>query len=191
MFGYGVVRLIDGLDGEHGPGPAWTSGHPLFLAGLVLFGAVVVRLRRLVPIPSTAQRVTASVAMMLAVAGIIAFVRVIVLDLMVWFLAADNAEMAVISAKIGTFPGILPEAVWDLSPLLFEVGLLALTAQLAVLRQRRLAAWSPVLILVGCWRIATNLNLLPAGAAPFGLALSPVAWRPARDGLPTSGGGGD
>jgi hypothetical protein len=35
IFGYGVVRLIDGLDGEYGPGLTWIIGHLLFLAGLV------------------------------------------------------------------------------------------------------------------------------------------------------------
>lgn len=177
MFGYGVVRLIDGLDGEYGPGPAWTIGHLLFLAGLVLFGCVVVRLRSLVPTTTTARKVTASVAMVLALAGIVAFVRVIILDLMVGFQAADNAEMDVIRDDIGNVPGILPEAVWDLGPLLFEVGLISLTIQLAVLHPRRLAAWSPVLIVIGFVCIMINLNLLPAGAALFGLALSPVAWR--------------
>jgi hypothetical protein len=177
MFGYGVVRLIDGLDGEYGPGPAWTIGHLLFLAGLVLFGCVVVRLRSLVPTTTTTRKVTASVAMVLALAGIVAFVRVIILDLMVGFQAADNAEMDVIRDDIGNVPGILPEAVWDLGPLLFEVGLISLTIQLAVLHPRRLAAWSPVLIVIGFVCIMINLNLLPAGAALFGLALSPVAWR--------------
>jgi hypothetical protein len=177
MFGYGVVRLIDGLDGEYGPGPAWTIGHLLFLAGLVLFGCVVVRLRSLVPTTTTARKVTASVAMVLALAGIVAFVRVIILDLMVGFQAADNAEMDVIRDDIGNVPGILPEGVWDLGPLLFEVGLISLTIQLAVLHRRRLAAWSPVLIVIGFVCIMINLNLLPAGAVLFGLALSPVAWR--------------
>jgi hypothetical protein len=60
------------------------------------------------------------------------------------------------------------------------VGLISLTIQLAVLHPRRLAAWSPVLIIIGFGCIMINLNLLPAGAALFGLALSPVAWRYAR-----------
>src|SRR3712207_3367143 len=38
LFGYGVVRLVDGRDGAYGPGLAWTIGHLLFLAGLVMFG---------------------------------------------------------------------------------------------------------------------------------------------------------
>ena len=177
MFGYGVVRLFDGLDGEYGPGLAWTNGHLLFLAGMVLFGVVIVQLGRLVPITTTARQVTASVAVALALAGVVAFARVIVLDLVVGFLAADNAEMRMIRDSIGDFPGILPEAVWDLGPLLFMVGLLTLTVQLAVLHPRRLAAWSPVMVAVGFLCIMVNLNLLPVGAALFGLALAPVAWR--------------
>jgi hypothetical protein len=178
LFGYGVIRLFDGLDGEYGPGLAWTIGHLLFLSGIVLFGVVIVRLGRLVPATTTARRVTASVAVAIALAGVVAFVRVFVLDLVVGFLAADNAEMHMVRDDIGDFPSILPEAVWDLGPLLFMVGLLTLTVQLAVLHPRCLAAWSPVIIIVGFLCIMVNLNLLPVGAALFGLALAPVAWRP-------------
>ena len=177
MSGYGVIRLFDGLDGEFGPGLAWTIGHLLFLSGMVLFGVVIVQLGRLVPVTTTARQVTASVAVALALAGIIAFVRVIVLDLVVGFLAADNAEMLMIREDIGDFPGILPEAVWELGPLLFMVGVLTLTVQLAVLHPRRLAAWSPVMVAVGFLCIMINLNLLPVGAALLALALAPVAWR--------------
>jgi hypothetical protein len=184
LFGYGVVRLVDGRDGEYGPGSAWTIGHLLFLAGMLLFGVIVVRLRRLVPATTTARTVTASVAMGLATAGVVAFVRVIILDLVVGFRAADHAEMGAISNDIGDLPGVLPEAVWDLGPLLFGVGLLALTVQLAALAPRRLAAWSPVLIVVGLVCIMINLNLLPVAAALFGLALAPIAWRFAENGQP-------
>jgi ABC-type Na+ efflux pump permease subunit len=45
MFGYGVTRLIDGLDGSHGPGPAWTLGHLMFLVALLLYGVVAAGLR--------------------------------------------------------------------------------------------------------------------------------------------------
>jgi hypothetical protein len=184
MFGYGVVRLIDGRDGEYGPGLAWTTGHLLFLASLVLFGVVVVQLRRLVSSTTTAQQVMASVAMVLALAGVVAFVRVIIIDLVVGFRAADNPDMRVVRDDIGNVPGVLPEAVWDLGPLPFVVGLVTLTMLLAVLHPRLLAAWSPVLIVIGFACIMVNLNLLPVGAALIGLALAPVAWRYTRRSLP-------
>jgi hypothetical protein len=60
-------------------------------------------------------------------------------------------------------------------PLLFEVGLLALLVQLAVLRPRRLPVSSPVLFVGGVVLIGINLDLLPLGAALFWLALAPAA----------------
>src|SRR4051794_31461946 len=48
LFAYGIVRLIDGADGNHGPGLAWTIGHLLFLAGFLLYAAVLVGLRQLI-----------------------------------------------------------------------------------------------------------------------------------------------
>jgi hypothetical protein len=83
MFGYGVARPIDGRDGEYGPGLAWTVGHLPFLAGLLLFGVVFVRLRSLVPTTMMPRKVTASAALALGVARVVAFVRVIILDMVV------------------------------------------------------------------------------------------------------------
>ncbi|MGH2583998.1 MAG: hypothetical protein ACRDJE_03720 [Dehalococcoidia bacterium] len=57
----------------------------------------------------------------------------------------------------------------------FVVGLITLTVVLA--------AWSPVLIVIGFACIMVNLNLLSVGAALIGLALAPVAWRYARHSL--------
>ena len=183
MFGYGVARLIDGRDGEYGPGLAWTVGHLLFLAGLRLFGVVFVRLRRLVP-TTMPRKVMASAALALGVAGVVAFVRVIIRDLVVGFRADSNADMDMVRHDIGNRPGILPSAVWNLGPILFEVSFIVLAVQLAVLHPRRLAYWSPALIVIGFVCIMINLNLLPVGAALFVLALAPPAWRSAGNSLP-------
>ena len=32
VLAYGVIRILDGLDGSRGPGLAWTSGHIAFMA---------------------------------------------------------------------------------------------------------------------------------------------------------------
>ena len=53
---YGVLRLIDGMDGDHGPGVAWNLGHTFFLAAFLLLGAFVVELRRLVPAATVRMR---------------------------------------------------------------------------------------------------------------------------------------
>jgi hypothetical protein len=39
---YGLLRLIDGLDGDHGPALAWNLGHTLFFIAFVLFGVLIV-----------------------------------------------------------------------------------------------------------------------------------------------------
>ena len=43
---YGLARLIDGIDGSKGPGPAWTIGHLFFLVALALFGVAMVGTER-------------------------------------------------------------------------------------------------------------------------------------------------
>lgn len=58
LFGYGIVRLIDGIDGVYGPGLAWSIGHLLFLAGFLTFAVVLARLPRLL-LPAAGRRVFA------------------------------------------------------------------------------------------------------------------------------------
>jgi len=41
LLGYGVLRLMDGIDGSHRPGLAWNLGHVSFLAAFVLFGVLI------------------------------------------------------------------------------------------------------------------------------------------------------
>jgi multisubunit Na+/H+ antiporter MnhG subunit len=74
LLAYGIVRLIDGADGNHGPGRARTIGHLLFLAGFLLYAAVLVGLRRLI----VRGRGLATVAVVARLIGVVAFVRVIV-----------------------------------------------------------------------------------------------------------------
>jgi hypothetical protein len=179
MAAYGVVRLVDGLDGSHGPGLAWTVGHGMFLLAMLLFGVVVVGLRRQVPATTPARRLVSRAATALGLAGVVAFVRVIVLDLVVGFRAADHAEMSRLSDEVEHYPGLLPgavyEAAYELGPLLFLVGLLTLVVQLAVLHPRRLPPWAPILLVLGFAVIVVDLNLLPLGGALLGLALAPLA----------------
>jgi hypothetical protein len=175
---YGVVRLVGQAQGRYGPGLAWTAGHLLFLAGLVLFAPVLVGLYRLVPATSRARRLAALVTLAVAGVGLLLFVRVALIDLVVGLRAADHQAMDQLYGQIGDFPGLLPAVFYSLGPLLFEVGLAALLVQLAVLRPRRLPWWSPVLFLAGLVMISIDLDLLPVGAALFALALAPAAWRP-------------
>ncbi|MFG2058613.1 hypothetical protein ACGFI9_31770 [Micromonospora sp. NPDC048930] len=157
LFGYGILRLIDRLDGHSDKGAwAWNTGHTLFLLGIVGFGAMIVGLRRVLRTRSPRLRVVDDVAAVAGLIGAVAFVWVILGDLFPRF--ADAVPP--------------PDAVLLGGPALFELGLLVLLVRTAALRL--LPAWGPVLVLVGFLAIAVNLNLLPVGAALVLAGLLPL-----------------
>ena len=78
---YGLLRLVDGLDGDHGPGLAWSLGHALFLISFVLLGVLAVGMRHLVPASTAWTRVVASLATVSALFGVGCFLWVILGDL--------------------------------------------------------------------------------------------------------------
>jgi hypothetical protein len=152
LLTYGVLRLIDGRDGDQGSGFWWNTGHLAFLLGMLVFAALAVGLRSLAP-----DRV-ADVATVTVLVGTVAFVWVILGDLFPRF---DDAVP-------------VPDLVMS-GPILFQVGLLALLVRLVV--RRLLPVWSPVLVLLGFVPIAVNLDLLPLGALLILAGLSPLAVR--------------
>ncbi|RKT06192.1 hypothetical protein BX286_4230 [Streptomyces sp. 3211.6] len=165
---YGVVRLADP---GHGPGPAWTVGHVFLAAGLVLFGAVFLGLRRLAVPAGRAGRAGAGVATGLGLAGAVAAVAQAGIDLVVGFQATDRAGMDRLFEEVQGRPGVEP-VVYSVGPMLFYVGLLWLVTQLAV--QRRTGVWRPVAVLLGTAVMAVSLDLIPLGALLFAAALSPL-----------------
>jgi hypothetical protein len=170
LFAYGIVRLIDGVDGNHGPGLAWTIGHLLFLAGFLLYAAVLVGLRRLI----VRGRGVATVAVVAGLIGVVAFVRVIVIDLIVGIRAVDPDAMDRIGGEYDRWPGNLGiyDTFYEIGPLLFLFGLLTLAILLTV--GRKLPVWSPVLLVLGFVLITINLDLMPLGAAALLLAVLPL-----------------
>ncbi|MFB4320041.1 hypothetical protein [Actinomadura sp. 21ATH] len=169
MLTYGAVRLIDGRDGQHGPGPAWTIGHLFFLGSLLLYGAVIAGVHariRAIAGGGRAQRITAGVMAAVAAFGLVTFVRVAIIDIVVGLQAADPAEKSMLGDRYADVPAVLPQAVYEIGPALFMVGLLALLVQYAAVAPGRkaVAALSPVLLLVAFAAITANLDLLPVGA---------------------------
>lgn len=154
---YGLLRLVDGLDGDRGNGPAWDLGHLAFFAGIVLFAVLAVALRGLARPAVRWQRVLVDVAAAAAVFGAGCFLWVITGDLFEEF------------SEAAPLPGPLELA----GPLLFQAGLLVLLGRLALLR--RLPAWSPVAMVVGFVALAVSLDLLPLAALVIGAALLPLA----------------
>ncbi|HEY1487547.1 MAG TPA: hypothetical protein VGF84_15685 [Micromonosporaceae bacterium] len=179
IIAYGVARLIDGLDGTHGPGPAWTIGHLFFLAGLLLFGVAMIGLRNRVE----RGRIVATVAATAGLVGLVAFVRTTLIDLIVGFQGVDRAGMNRIYPRYDGWPGGLPtgltDALGNVGPALFLLGLLTLTILLVAARPAMWSWWSPVLVAIGFAAISVNLDLLPVGGAALLLALLPAYRRTA------------
>ncbi|MER7174406.1 hypothetical protein [Streptomyces mesophilus] len=156
---YGLLRLVDGMDGQHGPGLAWNLGHTLFLLGFVLFGVVTVRLRQLVPVATARRQLLANAAAAAGMFGVACFLWVIIGDL---FAAVDSAAP-------------LPEPLEMIGPLAFQLGWLTLLAMLVAATPRLLPLWSPMAVLGGFVLFAANLDLLPIGALLLMAGLAPVA----------------
>ena len=179
---YGIIRLIDGANGDRGPGLAWTSGHLLFLVGLLLFGAVLLLARRTL----TRRRPLATAALVVGLIGVAAFVRVILTDLIVGFRAEDHADMSRVRLEYDGWPGHLAiyEPLQTLGPILFLAGLLTLAVLLTI--EHHLTIWSPVLLLAGFIVISANLDLMPLGGAMLGAAFAISSTTGTRDRRRTS-----
>ncbi|MFE2017329.1 hypothetical protein ACFW9O_04635 [Streptomyces sp. NPDC059499] len=166
---YGLLRLVDGLDGDHGPGLAWNLGHTLFFIGFALFGVVTIRLRQLVPAATVRTRLVSNTAAAVSLFGVACFLWVILGDL---FADLDNAAP-------------LPEPLEMIGPLAFQLGWLTLLIMLVAAKPRLLPAWSPLLVLAGFVMFAANLDLMPIGALLLMAGLAPVARAP-RPASPTT-----
>lgn len=158
LFVYGIFRLVDGMDGDHGPGLAWDLGHMFFLLAFVLLGVLIVNMRRIASGASRARRVVANAATVVGLAGVTAFLWVILGDLF-----SELKEHAP-----------LPDLLYEAGPLLFQLGLITLLIQLATCRPRQLPIWSPFVVFFGFVPIAINLDLLPLGAVVILCGLAPL-----------------
>lgn len=154
LLSYGVLRFIDGLDGQRKNGPAWDVGHVCFFVAMVLFAVVAAGVARTVRTAGRGHRYVADVALVATVFGAAAFLWVITGDL------------------FASFPS-LPDALQAVGPALFQVGTLVLLVQLVI--GRRLPVWSPVLVGVGFGGLAVNLDLIPIGAILILVGLLPIA----------------
>ncbi|MFI5866664.1 hypothetical protein [Streptomyces sp. NPDC051546] len=171
MGAYGVIRMLDGLDGSRGPGFAWSLGHLCFLASLVLFVQGFAAMRAM----AGGGRV-AGVGLWTGTAGAVALAGQFAIDLVVGFMSADRGAMDEMFSRIQDIPGMLP-VFYEFGPLLFFVGQLILVAQLAA--RRVLKPWAPVLVLVSACVPLIGKDFIPLGAALLLVAFAPL--RPDRE----------
>ncbi|GAA3130621.1 hypothetical protein GCM10010466_21580 [Planomonospora alba] len=176
VLAYGVIRILDGLDGSRGPGPAWTTGHLAFLAALALFVPTFLRMRRMAGRDAAA---TASAAA--GIAGIAAMAAQFAIDVVIGFLAADHAAMSVLFDRVQAVPGV-SLVVYDGGPLLFFAGQVAIVVRLALLG--RVGAWVPVLVLVNVVLPLVDKDLIPLGALCLLAAFTALSARLPRPAVP-------
>ncbi|MER5997769.1 hypothetical protein ABT120_04295 [Nonomuraea angiospora] len=167
VLAYGVIRILDGLDGSRGPGIAWTTGHLAFMAALVLFVPVFWQMRRMAGGNALA---TASAAA--GTVGVVALLAQFGIDIVVGFMSADNEAMGVLFDRVQSVPGV-SAVVYDVLPLLFFAGQLALVVQLAALR--RVRVWTPLLVMVDLILPFIEKDLIPLGALCLLVSFVPVA----------------
>jgi hypothetical protein len=167
VMGYGVIRLIDGLDGIRGPGPAWTIGHLAFLGALVAFISVFWQMRRM-----AGGRILATVSAAAGTFGALALITQFSIDIAAGFLATDHYRMSMIIQPVRTLPGI-SQLAYDFGPYAFYLGQFALVALLAV--QRRIKLWTPVLVLADLAMPFIDKDLIPLGAVLLLVSFLPMA----------------
>ncbi|WP_244211177.1 hypothetical protein [Amycolatopsis kentuckyensis] len=163
---YGVVRILDGLDGSRGPGFAWTTGHLFFLAGLVFF---VQAFRTMWTLAGRTRPATAGFAA--GIAGALAVGVQFGIDIVVGFRSADRAGMDASFTRIQNTPGV-EAAFYSYGPMLFFVGMVVLVTLLAV--GRRVPWWAPVLVLVDVVLPLLDKDFIPVGAALLLIAFTPL-----------------
>ncbi|MET7671906.1 hypothetical protein [Micromonospora luteifusca] len=167
VMSYGIIRLVDGLDGERGPGPAWTIGHLAFIGALVAFISVFWQMRRM-----TGGRVLATVFATAGTFGALALITQFSIDLVAGLLATDNYGMSMTIHQVRTLPGISQPA-YDFGPYAFYLGQLALVVLLAV--QRRVKVWTPILVLADLATPFIDKDLIPLGSVLLLVSFLPLA----------------
>lgn len=169
MLVYGVVRL---LWGRPGPGPGWTIGHLAFLVSLVLFGVVLLGLRRLAESRRRSLRVAADVSVVAGMLGLVASIVQVSVDIVAGIVATDHAAMSGIFDAFQSIPGVVP-AVYAIGPQLLFAALIALSALAAAAHRMHPAATA--MLIIGTALIPLTLNLLPATALCYLAAMTPTA----------------
>ncbi|MEJ2859149.1 MULTISPECIES: hypothetical protein [unclassified Saccharothrix] len=165
VLAYGIARIIDGFDGERGPGPAWTIGHLCFLGALVLFVRIFWDMASMV---GPRGRVFAVIGTI----GAVGFIGQFAIDVVAGFLASDHASLAALSRQARGVPGVTLFC-YDLAPYVFSIGQLGLVVMLALRKEVRV--WTPVLVFADLVMPLVDKDLIPVGAVLLFVSFLPLA----------------
>jgi hypothetical protein len=154
MLGYGVLRFIDGLDGDRGNGLAWDAGHVMFFVAMVLFGMLAVAVRPLTPTWARRAGLAGTAATLFGVGCFL------------WVIAGDLSDRFQEAAP-------LPDALAVGGSALYPLGTLVLLGLLVA--ARKLPVWSPLLFGVGIAGVTIDLDTLPIASLVILVALAPLA----------------
>lgn len=169
VLAYGLIRIVDGLDGSRGPGIAWTTGHLAFLGALALFVPIFLQMRRML-----GRTWPATLSVAVGVVGIACASAQFAIDITVGFMASSHEAMSPLFDQVRAVPGV-SLAVYDAGPFLFYVAQLALVTQLAVARQVKW--WTPVLVMLDFVVPTVNKDLIPLGALCLLVSFLPMIRR--------------
>ncbi|MEV4058512.1 hypothetical protein [Nonomuraea dietziae] len=172
VLAYGTLRFLDGLDGERGPGFAWTAGHLAFLAALALFVPIFLELRRM-----AGKGALATTGVVLGFVGVTAVAIQFVIDIVVGFISADHAAMGEHFDRIQSISGI-EIAIYTGLPFLFYLAQVSLIVQLAA--QRKVRAWTPVLVVLDFALPTIERDFIPLGAICLLISFYPLARQAGR-----------
>ncbi len=172
---YAGCRFLDGLDGERGPGPAWTTGHLAFLAALILFVPVFLELRRL-----AGRGPFATATAVVGLVGAVCSMAQFAIDIVVGALAADHEAMRDMWADVQGVPGV-NLVVYAVAPVLLHLGLLVIFCQLALVRA--VPVWRAAAVVLAVLVSLLGLDALPAVGLLLGAGLAPF---PGRGGAPAT-----
>ncbi|MFI1711064.1 hypothetical protein [Streptomyces griseoruber] len=155
-FAYGVIRIVDGLDGVRGPGTAWTVGHLAFIAAMTLFTIAFGEMSRMAGNGRLATAVST-----IATTGALCLTAQFTIDVVAGALTDDHETMSEAITRVAALPGVSP-VVYEVGPYLFYGGMLALVLQLAV--TRRVKAWTPFLVVCDLLLPLLDKDFIPLGA---------------------------
>ncbi|MFI9818086.1 hypothetical protein [Saccharothrix variisporea] len=170
VLAYGIARIIDGFDGERGPGPAWTIGHLFFVGALVLFIRIFWDMASML---GPRARILA----VIGTVGAVGFIGQFAIDIVAGFLAADHADLSAIGKQVRAVPGVMLFC-YDLAPYIFGVGQLGLVVALAL--RREVKVWTPVLVVADLVMPIVDKDLIPVGAVLLFVSFVPLARKKQR-----------